>query len=147
MAERAHGLREQPAELLDRLRLAVVLGEVDVDELAQPGRHECGASPEPAPYGNARSARVERTARRPRPCGWARFPGRCAWCRTSTRPSSGPRERGRRTAARARGSLSTGPLIIHDIYRSAGDSVGMHYCGILLLGIFLVLILMLVVLA
>src|SRR6266540_232081 len=35
MAERADGLPEQPAELLDRLRLAVVLGEVDVDELAQ----------------------------------------------------------------------------------------------------------------
>src|SRR6266508_2527100 len=35
MAERADGLPEQPAELLDRLRLAVVLGEIDVDELVQ----------------------------------------------------------------------------------------------------------------
>jgi hypothetical protein len=34
VAERGDGLREQPAELRDRLWLAVVLGEVDLDELA-----------------------------------------------------------------------------------------------------------------
>src|SRR6266540_5708803 len=35
MTERTDGLREQPAQLRDRLGLAVVLGEVDLDELAQ----------------------------------------------------------------------------------------------------------------
>jgi hypothetical protein len=38
VAEPADGLREQPAELLNRLRLAIVLGEVVIDELAQPRR-------------------------------------------------------------------------------------------------------------
>jgi hypothetical protein len=36
VAQRADGLGGQPAELVDRLQLAVVLGEVDVDELLQP---------------------------------------------------------------------------------------------------------------
>jgi hypothetical protein len=42
MAERPYGLREQPAELRDRLRLAVVLGEVDVN-----GSLSVGASTKP----------------------------------------------------------------------------------------------------
>jgi hypothetical protein len=36
VAEGAERLREQPPQLLDRLRLAGVLGEVDVYEFAQP---------------------------------------------------------------------------------------------------------------
>ncbi len=35
VAESAKRLREEPVELLDRLRLAVVLSEVNLDELAQ----------------------------------------------------------------------------------------------------------------
>jgi hypothetical protein len=38
VAKRAHGLPEQPAQLLESLRFAVVLREVDVYEFAQPRR-------------------------------------------------------------------------------------------------------------
>ncbi len=48
IAERAHGLREQPPELLNRLRLTVVLGEVDADELTQPRRlDQTALAPDP----------------------------------------------------------------------------------------------------
>ncbi|GIU94193.1 MAG: hypothetical protein KatS3mg012_0650 [Gaiellaceae bacterium] len=38
-------------------------------------------------------------------------------------------------------------VAVHEIFRSIRDAAGVHYCAILLLGIFLVLIAMLVVLA
>jgi hypothetical protein len=38
IAERADRLGEQPSKLRNRFRLTVVLREVDVDELAEPGR-------------------------------------------------------------------------------------------------------------
>jgi hypothetical protein len=37
VAERGGGFAEQPAELLDRFGLGVVLGEIDLNELAQRG--------------------------------------------------------------------------------------------------------------
>jgi hypothetical protein len=35
LAKDAHRLRQQPAQLLGRLRLALMLGEIDLDELGQ----------------------------------------------------------------------------------------------------------------
>jgi hypothetical protein len=47
-AERVQRLRQQPAKLLDRLRLALMLGEIDVDELGERRRlHQPLLAPQP----------------------------------------------------------------------------------------------------
>ena len=43
--------------------------------------------------------------------------------------------------------MSTRPSELHEIFRPMGDAGDMHYCAILLLGIFLVVIAILIVLA
>jgi hypothetical protein len=83
VAEYTHRLRKQPAQLLDRLRLATVLGQVHLDQLTQPRRldqaslapkpHErplesLGRSPlrfEPAALDPARTATAEAMPIRP----------------------------------------------------------------------------------
>jgi hypothetical protein len=48
MAKHANRLREQPAQLRHRLRLATVLGQIHVDEFAQPRRlDQPSLSPQP----------------------------------------------------------------------------------------------------
>lgn len=51
----------------------------------------------------------------------------------------------RRCAAHSK--LAERSSLVHEIFRSMRDAAGMHYCAILLLGIFLVLIATLAVLA
>ena len=48
VAEYTHRLRKQPAQLLDRLRLATVLGQVHLDQLTQPRRlDQASLAPKP----------------------------------------------------------------------------------------------------